>query len=75
VAGMSLIHIGRHWRSEWGLTTMVQWMATRFLCGFSYCLMAKRPISINVYQWTCRVSWTWRRGTIQWDESAQTWII
>jgi len=34
-AGIFLIVIGRHWGLEWGFRTMVWWMATQLLGGFS----------------------------------------
>jgi len=46
-AGMLLIDIGRHWGSEWRFGTIVRWMATRPLGGFSNFPMAERHISAN----------------------------
>ena len=72
-AGILLIGIGRHRGSEWRSWTMVQWMATRHLGGFSNCPMAERHNSANAWQRTCAVSQVWRRRSIKWGAPAQAW--
>jgi len=66
---------GRHRRSEWRLGTMVQWMATWSLGGFSEFLMAEGHISANGCHCTCRLSRTWRRWSIKWGAPGWTWKI
>jgi len=72
-AGMILIEIGRHQRSEWHLRTMVPWTATQHWCGFSDFAIAERHISANACQCTCGVSRTWRRWSIKWATPGLTW--
>ena len=58
-AGMFLVSFGRHRGTQWHFWTIVPWMATRYLGGFSHFPMAERDSSANACQRTCIVSRTW----------------
>jgi len=58
-AGMSLVSFGRHRGSQPRFWTMVRWMATPYLGGFSNFPMAGRDIAADTCQTTSGVSRTW----------------
>jgi len=73
MAGMCLIGIGNHQGSEWRFWSMVQWMATRYLGGFSDFPMTESVISANPCPQICTVRPIWQRESIKWGTPAWPW--
>jgi len=70
---MLLIGIRRHRGSEWHFWTMVRWMVTWHLGGFSNFPLAEWDISAIACQGTCGVSRVWWRWNIKWGAPARAW--